>query len=242
VSGAPSKSVVLQDYLKGFQRAEHPWPALPLQSDPTLEWWRDLLANRQPGGLLVQLQQQLPQLLLQQVPGVSQSEYYKALVLRGERIEPDQLIRSPSWDCPQQLQLSIAEHSCGAVPVLRTPSWTDFRRLVCALAHRCEPIPLADSVHAQAISGLIHWGLIRRFGHQARAQLIVLHEAPYGSVPAAELPWDLSEEEWCRRSGDLRLEHELTHIATQRVLGEMRLNLLDELIADAMGMLMAMGC
>jgi hypothetical protein len=129
-----------------------------------LEWWRDLLANRQPSILLVQLQQQFPQLLLQQVPDVRQSEYYKALVLRGKRIEPDQLIVSPSWDCPQQLQLSIAEHPCGGVPVLRTPSWTDLHRLVFALAHRCEPIPLANSVHAQAVSGLIHWGLSADLG------------------------------------------------------------------------------
>ena len=39
----------------------------------------------------------------------------------------------------------------------------------------------------------------------------------------------------------LRLEHELTHLATKRLLGEMRLNLLDELVADCMGMVAALG-
>ena len=106
-------------------------------------------------------------------------------------------------------------------------------------------MPMADGVHAQTISGLIHWGLINQFGRQSRARLIVLHQAPYGSVAARELPaqlGELGEEAWLAASSKLRLEHELTHLATQRLLGEMRLNLLDELIADCMGMVAALGC
>jgi hypothetical protein len=47
--------------------------------------------------------------------------------------------------------------------------------------------------------------------------------------------------EWLAASTTLRLEHELTHLATKRLLGEMRLHLLDELIADCMGMVAALG-
>jgi hypothetical protein len=131
------------------------------------------------------------------------------------------------------------------MPVLETPSRLDFLRMVRALAHRGEPMPMADGVHAQAISGLIHWGLINQFGRQSRARLIVLHQAPYGSVAAGELPaqlGELGEEAWLAASSKLRLEHELTHLATKRLLGEMRVNLLDELIADCMGMVAALGC
>ena len=39
----------------------------------------------------------------------------------------------------------------------------------------------------------------------------------------------------------LRLEHEFTPLATREVLGEMCMNLLDELIADCMGMPAALG-
>jgi len=237
-----SSTMTLAEYLKGFERGCDPWPELPLADDPCLQWWRDLLAEHPSGGWWAVLQEHLPQLLLPQREGISQSELYKALVLRGA--SPASLLPSAEhspWERPQELELSIAEHPCGAMPVLRTASWSDFERLVRALAHRAEPVQLADGVHAQAISGLIHWGLIRRFGRQARAQLIVLHEAPYGSVPSAALPWNLSEAQWCRRSSALRLEHELTHLATKRVLGQMRINLLDELIADTMGMLQAMG-
>ena len=101
-----------------------------------------------------------------------------------------------------------------------------------ALAHRGEPVDQADGVDAQAISGLIHWGLIQRFGSQRRAHLIVLHRAPYGSLPASSVPGSLSEEAWIEASSKLRLEHELTHLTTKRLLGKMHLNCV--LLADFM--------
>lgn len=194
------------------------------------------------------LESALPQLRLPQVKGISTSELYKTLVLRGEwptaggvaewlSHQPPQ---SP-WQQPEQLKLWIAPHPCGAMPVLETPNWEDFMWLVRALAHRGEPVAIAHGVHAQAISGLIHWDLISKFGRQSRARLIVLHQAPYGSVPASLVPGGPSEADWLEDSTTLRLEHELTHLATKRILGEMRLNLLDELIADCMGMVAALG-
>jgi hypothetical protein len=125
--------------------------------------------------------------------------------------------------------------------VLHTPSQNDFERLVRALAYRGEPVALADGVHAQAVGGLIHWGLIRLLGRQSRAQLILLHTAPYSSVSADAVPGRPTPAAWLAASTTLRLEHELTHLATRRLLGEMRLNLLDELIADTMGMVAALG-
>jgi hypothetical protein len=186
----------------------------------------------------------LPQLLLPQQSGISSSDLYKALVLRGESVD-QALIAGvdavPQWHDPEALRFWIAPHPCGAMPVVQTPCWADFVQLVRALAHRCEPVALADGVHAQAVSGLIHWGLIHTFGRQSRARLIVLHDAPYGSVPASDVPGDLTEPDWLQASSSLRLEHELTHLATKRLLGDMRLNLLDELIADCMGMVSALG-
>lgn len=71
--------------------------------------------------------------------------------------------------------------------------------------------------------------------------MILLHQAPYGSVAASEVPGCPSEALWQEASTTLRLEHELTHLATKRLLGEMRLNLLDELVADCMGMVSSLG-
>ncbi len=236
-------AVDLATYCQGFHRAAESWPPLPLADAPELVWWQQLIGSSVSGvlqgqPLLSALEASLPQLRLPQVEGISGSELYKALVLRGEAADAVTL----HWQQPEALKLWIAPHPCGATPVLQSPSWSDFEQLVCALAHRSEPLALADGVHAQAVNGLIHWELIRQFGRQSRARLIVLHEAPYGSVPARHVPGDLSDAGWLAASTTLRLEHELTHLATKNLLGEMRLNLLDELIADCMGMVAALGC
>jgi len=236
-------------YCQGFARSSEDWPPLPLMDPPELAWWQELGTSSAYGvgqglPLLRTLETALPQLLLPQVDGIGSSEFYKMLVLRGEASLGRNLSAARPevcWHEAETLTFWIARHPCGAMPVLQTPNWHDFSQLVRALAHRGEPVALADGVHAQAISGLIHWGLIHRFGRQSRSQLIVLHQAPYGSVPAEHVPGGLDDYEWLAVSTSLRLEHELTHLATKRLLGEMRLNLLDELIADCMGMIAALG-
>ncbi|MBM5800242.1 MAG: hypothetical protein FJ077_05255 [Cyanobacteria bacterium K_DeepCast_35m_m2_023] len=241
---------VLASYGQGFAKAWEPWPPLPLDAAAELGWWQALLARHgderlQGMPLVAALQAAMPQLQLPQVAGISDSDLYRRAVLRGEPLDADVLAEAgppPCWQHPQALSLWIAPHPVGAMPVLHTPSRADFERLVRALAHRGEPVALADGVHAQAISGLIHWGLISQYGRDSRARLIVLHQAPYGSVAAKLVPGGLSDSDWLAASTTLRLEHELTHLATKRLLGEMRLNLLDELIADAMGMVQALGC
>lgn len=239
----------LAAYCRGFARASEPWPPLPLADTPELIWWQDLIGSAPDGvlrgpTLLAALQAAIPQLRLPQVAGISSSVLYQQAVLRGEPFSDEALATAgplPCWEQPQAMTLWIARHPTGAVPVLQTPSWLDFEQLVRAMAHRAEPKVLANGVHAQAVSGLIHWGLIERFGRQGRASLIALHQAPYGSVSAAYVPGGLSDMEWLAASTTLRLEHELTHLATKRLLGEMRLHLLDELIADCMGMVAALG-
>ena len=225
----------LATYLQGFAMADQPWPA-HLADDPGLSWWQTLPLPMGFEACWPALATALPQLLLPQEPNISRSERYKQTVLRGH---PPAATPQPLAQ-PQQLRLWIAHHPYGSRPVLATPHRPDFLFLVRALAHRAEPAVIEAGVHAQAISGLIHWGLIHSIGPQSRASLIVLHDDPYGSVPASALPLELDEQAWLERSTQLRLEHELTHLTTKRVLGEMRLNLLDELIADAMGQLAAL--
>ena len=239
----------LATYCQGFTNAWEAWPPLPLPEPPELAWWDTVLSSTGKGELQGQpllnaLETALPQLRLPQREGISRSDLYKALVLRGEPLDAASIAAigpPPHWQHPEAIRLWIAPHPCGRIPVLQTPSGSDFVQLVRALAHRGEPIQLAEGVHAQAVTGLIHWGLIHQFGHHSRARLIVLHEAPYGSVPASAVPGGLNEGQWLSASTTLRLEHELTHLATKRLLGEMRLNLLDELIADCMGMVAALG-
>jgi hypothetical protein len=184
----------------------------------------------------------MPQLRLPQQAGISRSELYRQLVLRGSDTSSPELIPIERFlQQPLALKFQLVQHPYMAMPVLTTSDRHDFLWIVRALAHRAEPVLIEDGVHAQAVSGLIHWGLIRSLDLQARSSLILLHEAPYGSVPAASLPISLDQQGWIYVSTALRLEHELTHLCTKQYLGEMRLNLLDELIADAMGQLVALG-
>ena len=49
--------------------------------------------------------------------------------------------------------------------------------------YRCEPVALPPSVHAQAIDGLIHWGLIREVNRSTCCQLLILSgslQLPFG--------------------------------------------------------------
>lgn len=239
-------SPALKVYCEGLAQAFDPWPELPLEPEPELGWWQEIAEGRGVQGeqLLERLCCSLPQLKLPQVEGISRSDLYRITVLRGQTASEADYAGAgdpPRLEEPGGLQLWIAEHPCGAMPVLHTKCWRDFELLARALAHRGEPVVLADGVHAQAVSGLIHWELIHRFGRASRARLILLHEAPYGSVGVEHVPGGLDEAAWLKASTTLRLEHELTHLATKRVLGEMRLNLLDELIADCMGMVAALG-
>jgi hypothetical protein len=70
-------------------------------------------------------------------------------------------------------------------------------------------------------------------------RFILLSDGPYSAVPAASL--GLAEGEWREISLAIRRDHECAHYFTRRLLGSMRNNLLDELIADYAGMTAATG-
>lgn len=232
----------LHQYLQGFANANQPWPQATLLATPDLNWWTALAWQEQPRLAWETLCKALPQLRLAQRSGISGSELYRQVVLQGaEPTHPDLLLPGQILVAPDALTLAIARHTFLAIPVLSTPNAQDFLHLTRALAHRGEPVQLEPGVNAQAISGLIHWGLIRELGPDHRARVVVLHEAPYGSLSHGGLPFPMDQAAWIKASTAWRLEHELTHLTTKLMLGEMRLNLLDELIADVMGQLIAFG-
>lgn len=234
-------SQALENYLKGFKSRDIAWPSVAT-SELELDWWRILCLDQSLEVIWLKLCLALPQLRLPQISGISKTTLYRNTVLRRDlTLSLDLLTADQILHSPQNLRLWVADHPFGAAPVLATTNYQDFIWLVRALAHRGEPIEPQHGVHAQAVRGLIHWGLIDLHGADIRASLILLHDAPYGSIEANELPINLNKNEWIKASTILRLEHELTHLSTMRILGEMRLNLLDELVADTMGQLIALG-
>ena len=231
----------LDEYCRRFKDADSLWPELPIPAEPRQLWWERWLADRDPANCWDDLRRHLPQLLLQPGIDIHSSDAYQRLVIRGEPANAEDLKRAPVLRDPSGTTLTMAQHPTGAVPVLTFRNHEDFVLAVRCLAHRCEAVPLQPTVHAQAVSGLIHWGLIRALSVRARCQILLLHRAPYASLSVETIPGEPSVERWLDLSQTWRLEHELTHIACRRLVGEMRINLYDEIVADAMGMTAALG-
>lgn len=158
-------------------------------------------------------------------------------MLRGEEdieINKDEILK---LNDPNGFSVRLAIHPCGAIPIIEIIDDEDFQNVVRCLAYRCEAKEIQASVHAQAVSGLIHWGIIKTINYNERSELIILNPAPYSSLPSSIIPGTPTKKRWLNLSQIWRLEHELTHIATKRLVGEMRLNLFDELLADELGMI-----
>ena len=231
----------LGEYCRPFKDAYANWPPLPTPVDAREAWWQCWLKQSDRKRNWHELRLMLPQLLLSPGEGVCNGSAYARLVLRGEPPQSDDLELAPVLNDSAGLTIRLAPHPTGAVPVVCFSDHDDFVLAVRCLAHRCKAISVPSTVHAQAISGLIHWGLIRDINPSMRCQILLLHKAPYASLASETIPGASEPSDWLNASETWRLEHELTHIACQRLVGEMRINLFDELIADALGMIAALG-
>lgn len=242
--------------------------AFPLADEPHVADWRRYAAEA-GDDVFGYLQARLPQLNVPIRAGISQGEAYGRAVRRGEPLDFDELGGRLALGTPEALQLTICEHPAGALPVLTTTERGDFETLVRALACRDEPAALGPAVNAQIVTGFVNWERVARYREgwsagrdplevqlawPAELRRVAAHETwryqdrflvtrvhRYSDVGAAELGLEIGEDEWRERSTQLRLEHELTHYATQRLFGAMRLNLLDETLADFMGLTLALG-
>ena len=182
----------------------------------------------------------------------------------SEDLAPEDL--DEVFEDPASIRLEIAEHPAGALPVLHLGARADFVRAFRALGARAEPIDVPPGVRALYVSGLPNPGRLRarrdeflargggaeswseeleRLAAEDRThlhdRLILLSPGGYGDADRWWRRHGLDEPTWIDRSGAIRLEHELAHHATQRLLGSHRLNLLDELAADFMGFTKALG-
>ena len=68
---------------------------------------------------------------------------------------------------------------------------------------------------------------------------MILSSGPYSAVASADV--GLQETDWLARSLVIRREHEFTHYFTYRVFGAIRSHVVDELIADFVGLVHAFG-
>jgi hypothetical protein len=239
---------------------------LPLDDEPFVAFWEQCAAEAPSRGAFQALRGRLPQLAFPIRAGVSETAAYQAATRRG--VATAELPEATGLELQQPEGLEIVLHptAAGRIPLLVTRCRDDFVSLVRALTRRNEPSPVPPAMGAQMVSGYINWarlGELRRAWEAAapgerptatwsaemdrlreerdlyQDRFILLSDGPYSAVPAADL--GLEEAPWRALSLAIRREHECTHYFTRRLFGAMRNNLLDELIADYVGVAAATG-
>lgn len=236
---------------------------LPLPDEPCVAAWARYADEARSRGVLPVLRDHLVQLRFPVADGIGASEPYQAAVRRG--LLPARTEDLPLAD-PDGLRLFIHPTPAGAVPVVVVPHRGDFEALVRAMTKRNEPVPLPPSMGACMVGGYSNWSRVAELRRAWEAggvdvegadtwaaafavlrerkelyqdRFVLLSGGPYSGVPAEAMGMDPAA--WSRASLTIRLEHECAHYLTRRVLGSMRNNLLDELMADYAGIVAAAG-
>ncbi len=240
-------------------------PLLPLADEPHVEAWRRYVEAARGAGAWEALRPVFPQLRFPIRAGISNETAYRAATLKGESVA--EMAGGLCLEDPGALELAIHDTLAGAVPVIVAGTRADFESLVRAFCSRNEPTPVPASMGACHVAGLNNWDRIAAYRSSWEAQgpgrrdepdawqdefrrlvprkhlyqdrFVILSRGPYSNVSAAEA--GLPASEWRERSLVLRREHECTHHFTLRVFGRLANNVLEELLADFVGLVRAFG-
>lgn len=197
-----------------------------------------------------------PQLRLAVRKDMSKSEIYRDVVLCGEPC-----MDRPDFSFSDEDTLSIVNTPAGEAEILYLNHREDFVHAYRALAYRCEPVEIPDSVGAIAIRGLINWEKINRHHEEYLAsggedwngefreftseksnylgEIILLSSGYYSNVSPEKV--GLPAQEWKEKSLTIRKYHELTHFICRKVYPNDIEPIRDEVIADMIGLLQAFG-
>jgi len=149
----------------------------------------------------------------------------------------------------------------GPVEALFLKRRADFETFLQIVGHKSQPVPIAPTVGAITYRGLNDWGAVARAREEYlagggndwssefrrlasvpgvfRAELVVVSEGPYSNVPASMTSY--GGEEWLRVSRVIRLNHECAHVVCRRLMPDDVLPVWDEVTADVVGLLCAIG-
>jgi hypothetical protein len=235
----------------------------PLPDESFVETWRGYACETEDAGCITPLSKYLVQLQFPVRQKISENAEYIAATRRGLDPHGMEVANGLLLREPEHCRVVIYPTAAGHMPLIIAWARADFIALVQALTHRNEPITIPDSMGACMVAGYNNWNRIailrEKFQAPASAgdswaqeferikarkelyqdRFIILSTGPYSGVNATAM--GLDAEEWLKISLAIRREHECTHYFTRRVFSSMRNNLLDELIADYMGITSAAG-
>ena len=206
-------------------------------------------------GVVAALAEIYPQLYLQ----LGDAEQYAAVVRRGEIPAVKDLsgFRTDELDAAE-----VGVTPAGSVQIVKLTHRSDFERFYQIMGYKCQPEPIPPQTGAVILDGVINWTRIR--AHQAEFlaadpagnwseefrqftsvksnyldALVILSSGDYSGVPAERFGY--AQDEWRRLSYEIRKAHELTHFLCRRKYHEQINAIWDELVADAVGIVSALG-
>lgn len=254
---------ILQYNQNHFDQAAIDLSRFPLPDQMFVSDWRRYARETEEACSIAPLAKYLVQLQFPIEQGISETADYIAATRRGLTTAGMKQAVGLSWRAPEKCRLTIHPTAAGHLPVLIAENREDFVSLLRALSCKNEPQPIPDSMGACMIAGYNNWHRIsvlresflastsdldswaeefQRIKTQKELyqdRFIILSAGPYSAVSASSL--GLDDQEWLRLSLIIRREHECTHYFTRHVFSSMRNNLIDELIADYMGITAATG-
>ena len=239
---------------------------LPAPDEPFVNAWERYEKESLQKGAFETLKSHLVQFCFPIQKGISETAFYRSATRKG--ILPQNIPEATGLQLkhPERFRFHIRNTLAGRIPILITGHRDDFVSVLRALTRKNEPEKIPSATGAMMVSGYNNWdrvhtlkagwkndhpedaeGLgwslafqeIRRNKHLYQDKFILLSDGPYSDVAARDL--GLSNDRWKEISLTIRREHECTHYVTKTLLGSMQNRLLDELIADYMGLVAGVG-
>ena len=228
--------------------------------EPLIAAWEEYARDAERLGPVAALAARLPQMRFPVRAGISATEEYRASTRRGEP-PPDG--EGPGFLNPGAMTLTLHSTLAGRLPVLVASERADFETLVRVFSARNEPVAVPPSMGACLVKGFNNWDRVARYrrnweGEHPRGnwegdgfpallaeralyedRFMILSSGPYSGVPARDAGF--APDEWTSLSVSIRRDHECTHYATLRAAGATRVNLLDEVVADYVGLVRTFG-
>lgn len=231
-----------------------PWDQIPPEDAPFVQVWQEYIGEIPQLGALTALSQRLVQLQFPVEEGMSANPHYLLATRKGIPTTTMKVATGTKLEQPANLKVYLHQTYGGRIPVIETHNRNDFETLVRVFSYRNEPVKIPASMGACLIKGYNNWDRVARYKNttenfdfnQMKSQkelyqdtFIILNNNFYSGVPSAML--GLADEQWSKLSMLIRREHEATHYFTLRFLGSAQNHLLDEFIADYMGIVAAHG-
>ncbi|MCG9966572.1 hypothetical protein L9W92_00680 [Pelotomaculum terephthalicicum JT] len=244
-----------------------PWREIPLTDELFVADWEEYIKDIPRLGALAVLQKKLVQLNFPVEAGMSKNSDYQLATRRGMDALSMPGATGVELEEPDHLEVYLCRTIAGRIPVIQVGNRNDFEALVRVFLYKNEPVSIPPSMGACMIKGYNNWARVKKYkekwhsdnGYEEnmdflwelefakmksqpelyRDTFIILSDMEYSNVPAGML--GIAGDEWRRLSLVIRREHEATHYCTLRFFGSARDHLLDELIADYMGIVAAVG-